>query len=136
VFKDQQGAWNWALAISAFLITGREGVEAVVFLIATLQQGTDVAVPLGATLGLIAAAGLGFAALEDGMQLDRRRFLRWTGMFIILVAGGLLAGSPVHFHEAGLWNLLQQVAIDLSGLLPSNSLVGVILGGMFGAHLW
>ena len=129
---DHQGAWNWALAIAAFLITGREGVEAVVFLIATLQQGTGYAVPLGAVLGLAASAALGFAVFEGGMHMDMRRFFRWTGIFIILVAGGLVANSLVHFHEAGLWNMGQQVVFDLSNVLPSDSLGGVILGGLFG----
>jgi high-affinity iron transporter len=129
---DHQGAWNWALAISAFLITGREGVEAVVFLIATLQQGTGWSVPSGAVLGLLAAAVLGFAVFQGGMHLDMRRFFRWTGIFIIFVAGGLVASSLVHFHEAGLWNIGQLVVVDLSNVLPSDSLGGVFLGGLFG----
>lgn len=132
VVKPKGSRWNFALAASAFLITGREGVESVVFLIATLQQSTGWAVPIGAISGLIGALLLGYAVFKCGVQLNMRRFFRWTGVFIILVAGGLLTNSLAHFHEAGVWNVLQSTAFDLSNVLPSDSLLGVVLGGMFG----
>jgi high-affinity Fe2+/Pb2+ permease len=57
---------------------------------------------------------------------------RLTGMFIILVAAGLLAGAVKALHEAGLWNQLQTVVFDLSHVLPIDTPLGVILSGMFG----
>ena len=122
-FLVKDSGWNLALAVSAFLITGREGVESVVFLIATLQQSVGWSVPGGALLGLVGAAALGYAVFKGGMKLNMRRFFRWTGVFIILVAGGLLANSLVRLHEAGLWNALQDRAFDLPNVLPSDSLL-------------
>src|ERR1700684_1488729 len=40
-----------ALVGMAFLAVGREGLESVFFLIATLQQDAGLGVPIGATLG-------------------------------------------------------------------------------------
>ena len=130
--KTQISGWNWSLAVVAFLVTGREGLEAAVFLIAVVQQSPGPAVPLGAALGLIAAALLGWAVFKGGMKIDLRRFFRWTGAFVILVAGGLVASSLNAFHEARMWNYLQATAFDLSTVLPSDSLVGTLLGGLLG----
>ncbi len=130
--KTQISGWNWSLAVVAFLVTGREGLEAAVFLIAVVQQSPGPAVPLGAALGLITAALLGWAVFKGGMKIDLRRFFRWTGAFVILVAGGLVASSLNAFHEAGMWNYLQATAFDLSTVLPSDSLVGTLLGGLLG----
>lgn len=57
-FLVKDSGWNLALAVSAFLINGREGVESVVFLIATLQQSVGWSVPAGALLRLVGAAAL------------------------------------------------------------------------------
>jgi high-affinity iron transporter len=130
--KTSTTKWSFALAASAFLVTGREGLEAVVFMIAILQQSTNWTIFAGGALGLLGALGLGYAVFKGGMKLNMRAFFRWTGVFIILVAGGLLSGVLVHLHEAGVWNLLQQQAFDLSNVLPSDSLLGVLFGGLFG----
>jgi len=130
--KAHSTNWSWALFATAFLVTGREGLEAVVFMIAILQQSTDATVFIGGALGLVCAAILGYAVFKGGMKLNMRAFFRWTGVFIILVAGGLLSGVLVHLHEAGVFNLFQTQAFDLSSVLPSDSLLGVLLGGMFG----
>ncbi|MBG1233392.1 iron uptake transporter permease EfeU [Aestuariivirga litoralis] len=124
--------WSWPLAGTAFLVTGREGLESVVFMIAIIQQASDWTVFAGAALGLLSAAVLGYAVFKGGMKLNMRAFFRWTGVFIILVAGGILANVLVHLHEAGIWNLFQETAFDLSNVLPSDSLIGVLLGGFFG----
>jgi high-affinity iron transporter len=75
---------------------------------------------------------MGWGIYQGGVRIDLRRFFRLTGMFIILVAAGLLAGAVKALHEAGLWNQLQTVVIDLSRVLPVDTPLGVILSGMFG----
>ena len=126
---DRQG---WALVGMAFLAVGREGLESVFFLLAVFQQSEGVSVPLGAALGLLTALGIGVAITYGGMKVDLRRFFRWTGAFIIFVAAGLLAGAVRAFHEAGLWNGLQERAFDLSGVLPADSVLGTLLSGLLG----
>jgi high-affinity iron transporter len=121
-----------ALVGMAFLAVGREGLESVFFLIATLQQDVGIGVPIGATLGLLCAFAFGFALYRGGIRLNLATFFRWTGVFIIFVAAGLAASAIRAFHEAGLWNALQQTAFDFSGVLPSDSIVGTLLTGIFG----
>lgn len=126
---DRQGL---ALALMAFLAVGREGLESVFFLLATFQQDVGIGVPIGAVLGLAVAIGVGAAIYRGGVRLDLRRFFRWTGAFIIFVAAGLLAGALRAFHEAGLWNGLQETAYDLSERLPVDSTLGTLLSGLLG----
>lgn len=123
---------GWALVGMAFFAVGREGLESVFFLLATFQQDVGWGVPFGAVLGILAAVGVGAAITYGGMRLDMRRFFRWTGVFIIFVAAGLLAGGLRAFHEAGLWNSLQERAFDLSAVLPSDGVFGTLLAGLLG----
>ena len=120
--------------------TGRHGVPRRrsrrpgigIFLIATVQQDVGIGVPIGAALGLLCAFAFGVGIYRGGVKLNLRRFFRFTGVFIIFVAAGLLAGAVHAFHEAGLWNSLQETAFDLSGILPGDGLIGTLLGGIFG----
>ena len=122
----------FALVGMAFFAVGREGLESVFFLLAIFQQSTGYEVPLGAFLGLAGAVGVGLLIYWGGVKLDLRRFFRFTGVFIIVVAAGLLAGFVRTAHEAGLWNGLQQVVADWSGVLPKDGPLGTVLAGMFG----
>ncbi len=42
------------------------------------------------------------------------------------------AGAIRAFHEAGLWNLFQDTAFDLSNVLSTHTLFGTLLEGIFG----
>ena len=77
----------------AFFAVGREGLESVFFLLAVFQQGTGPGVSTGAVLGLVGAVAIGWLIYVGGVRLDLRRFFRWTGVFIIFVAAGLLANA-------------------------------------------
>lgn len=123
---------GWALIGMVFLAVAREGLEAVFFLLAIFQQSEGSSAPLGALAGLIVAVVLGIAIYKGGVRLDLRRFFRFTGIFILIVAAGLLAGVLRKFHEAGLWNGLQGVVFDSSAILPEDSPLGTVLSGMFG----
>jgi high-affinity iron transporter len=123
---------GFSLATLAFLAVGREGLETIFFLSAIVQQSQGWSILIGAVLGLICAFGIGFAIYVGGTRINLRRFFQWTGVFIIFVAAGLLAGAVRAFHEAGIWNGLQGPTFDLSRILPADGLVGTLLGGFFG----
>ncbi len=127
------GGQAWALVLMVFLAVAREGLESVFFLLAAFQQGGSSAFA-GALLGVLAAAVLGYAIYVGGVRLDLRRFFRWTGLFILLVAAGLLAGAVRALHEAGLWNLGQTVLFDLGHVLPADGPLGTVLAGVLGYH--
>lgn len=128
--KSSRGT-AWALIGMAFFAVAREGLESVFFLLAMFQQNAGPAAPLGALAGVAGAALLSFAFYHGGIRIDLRRFFRWTGVFILVIAAGLLASALRNLHEAGLWNLLQTRVYDLSQVLPVSSLTGAILSGVF-----
>jgi len=123
---------GFALAALAFLAVGREGLETIFFLSAIVQQSQSASILIGAALGLVCAFVIGMAIYVGGTRINLRHFFRWTGVFIIFVAAGLLAGAVRAFHEAGIWNGLQGSTFDLSNVLPGDSLAGTLLGGFFG----
>lgn len=124
----------WALIGMTFFAVAREGLESVFFLLALFQQSPGPAAPLGALLGVGAAILMGVGIYRGGVRLDLRRFFRWTGVFIILVAAGLASSVLRNLHEAGIWNHLQQPVWDLTRTLPVGSIPGAILSGLFGYH--
>ena len=123
---------GWALVGMAFLAVAREGLESVFFLLAVFQQSPTWSMPVGAVLGLLAAVVIGALIYQGGMRLNLAKFFRWTGVFLIVVAAGLVAGSLRALHEAGVWNYLQEVVFDSSKYLHEDSPLGVLLGGFFG----
>lgn len=123
---------GWALVGMAFLAVAREGLESVFFLLAVFQQSPTWSMPVGAVLGLLAAVVIGALIYRGGMRLNLAKFFRWTGVFLIVVAAGLVAGSLRALHEAGVWNHLQEVVFDSSKYLHEDSPLGVLLGGFFG----
>lgn len=74
----------------------------------------------------------GYLLYQGGIRLNLAKFFRWTGVFLILVAAGLLAGSLRALHEAGVWNHLQSIVFNSSAYLHEDSPLGVLLGGFFG----
>ncbi len=126
------GGSGLALVGMVFLAVGREGLESVFFLLATFKQDVGPAVPTGAVLGLLGAVALGYGVYRGGLRLNLRLFFRWTGVFIVFVAAGLLASAVRSLHEAGLWDGLQKTAFDLSAVLPNDSIAGTLLSGLFG----
>lgn len=125
---------TWALVATTFLAVAREGLEAVFFLLAIIQQSPGGMVPLSALAGSAVAAAAGFGLYRGSVRLDLARFFRWTGVLVIIVAAGLAATVLRNLHEAGVWNMLQQPAWDMGRVLPISSIPGAILSGMFGYH--
>ncbi|PRD45966.1 iron transporter [Phyllobacterium phragmitis] len=120
------------LILMVFFAVAREGLESVFFLLAAFQQSQGMAAPLGALLGVLVAIAIGYGIYIGGLKLNLRRFFRWTGVFILFVAAGILANSVKALHEAGIWNHWQTVVFDMSNVLPLDSPLGALLSGMFG----
>ena len=127
-----QGGTPWALVGMAFLAVLREGLESLFFLLAAFQQTFSRLPAIGAVAGLAVAIALGIGLYKGAVRMDLRRFFQITGVLIIFVAAGLVAGALKSLHEAGLWNHLQTLAFDWTQTLPVYSLVGSVLAAVFG----
>lgn len=123
---------GWALLATVFLAVAREGLETVFFLFTVFQQDESGEFALGALLGLAAAIAVGLAIYVGGVRLNLKRFFQGTGLLLIFVAAGVLAGALRALHEAGIWNGLQGIVWDLSAVLPEQGFPGALLSGLFG----
>jgi high-affinity iron transporter len=123
-----------ALATMAFLAVLKEGFETAVFLLAAAQatHGSRWAALFGGVAGIAVAIGIGFGIYFGGLKLNLGRFFRITGVFLIFIAAGLVTGALRTAHEAGWVNIGQQQVFDFSSWMPSRSVLGALITGMFG----
>jgi high-affinity iron transporter len=122
-----------ALVAMAFFAVLREGLETAVFLLAVFQSSTNPgAASLGAVLGLVTAAVVGYLLYKGGLRINLSRFFRVTGVVLAVVAAGLVASALHTAHEATWFNLLQAKALDLSWLVAPGSIRAALLTGMLG----
>ncbi len=122
-----------ALVLMAFLAVLKEGFETAVFLLATFQASTNAAAAAtGAVLGILVAVGLGIGIYRGGVRINLSKFFRATGIFLVLVAAGLVVTALRTAHEAGWLNAGQQRTVDLSWFAPVGSLRGALFTGVFG----
>jgi high-affinity iron transporter len=122
-----------ALVGMAFFAVLREGFETAVFLLAVFESATSpAAASIGAILGLVVAAVLGYLIYKGGLRVNLGRFFRVTGAVLALVAAGLVASALHAAHEATWFNVLQAKAFDLSWLVAPGSVRAALLTGMLG----
>jgi len=96
----------WVIGVIAFTGVFREGAETVLFMWGLLTQATTAAgwaSALGALLGLVMAASLGWAIFRGGQHVSLKRFFGVTSVFLLLFAVQLLLYA---FHESTEANLL------------------------------
>ncbi len=121
---------GWGLVIVAALAVGREGLETALFLWAAAQATGESTVPLlGALLGLLVAAGLGYLLHRGVLKVNLSRFFTWTGAALIIIAGGVLAYGIHDLQEAGILPGLHLLAFDVSAAVPPSSWYGTLLKG-------
>jgi high-affinity iron transporter len=131
----------WALSILAFTAVVREGIETSLFLLgqaaaATTEHAGAASTMVGAFIGLLIAALLGYGFYRGARVLNLARFFRWTGVALIFIAGGLVSHAAHEFIDAGLIGFGTATAFDIRGFLPSEpeggNLLGQLLRAVFG----
>ena len=129
-------AGRWSLTLVAMLAVGREGLETALFLWAATeatsrQTGATTAPLLGAALGLVAAVVLGYLIYRGALTINLTTFFTWTGAFLIVVAGGVLAYGVHDLQEGHVLPGLGTLAFDVSAQIPPSSWYGTLLKGVF-----
>ncbi len=132
-----------ALVVMSFFAVLREGFETAVFIVPYLQADnlgaaglSRTSVVVGAVLGLVVAALIGWGIYRGGIRLNLNRFFKVTSVFLVIVAAGLVANAAHSAFEAQWYNGLQHSPLDLSGVIsPSNeSPLSNLVTAMFGVR--
>jgi high-affinity iron transporter len=119
-----------ALALTAFIAVGREGLETSLFIWSAVQAtGQSTQPVLGAALGLVSAVVLGWLFYRGAVRINLATFFTWTGAALIVVAAGVLAYGIHDLQEAGLLPGLNSLAFDVSSAVPPDSWYGALLKG-------
>lgn len=120
---------GWAMFWIAFISVGREGLETTIMLWSSVTQPEAL---LGATVGLLAAAALGYLVYRGLVRFNLGTFFTVTGIILIIAAAGILAHG---IHE------LQEAAVlpgPYSGapITPTDLMTGAVAVGLTGGPFW
>jgi len=119
-----------AMASTAFLATGREGLETALFLWPSLRA-TGYDAGAGAVLGILGAILLTYLIYKRSVHLNLAAFFKVTGAGLVVVAAGVLAYGLKDLQEAGAIPGIAARAFDISSTIPPSSWYGTLLKGVF-----
>ena len=119
-----------ALALTAFLAVGREGLETALFVWAA-GQGNGSGALIGALLGLVVASAIGYGIYRRSVNLNLALFFKITGAALVVVAAGVLAYGLHDLQEAAILPGLHSLAFDVTRQIPPSSWYGTLLKGVF-----
>ncbi len=119
-----------AMASTAFLATGREGLETALFLWPSLKA-TGYDAGAGAILGILGAIVLAYLLYRRSVHLNLAAFFKLTGAGLVVVAAGVLAYGLHDLQEAGAIPGIGAQAFDVSRAVPPSSWYGTLLKGVF-----
>lgn len=124
------GLGTLALALTALVAVGREGLETSLFIWSAVRATGDTTSPLlGALLGLASAVALGYLFYRGALRINLAKFFTWTGAALIVVAAGVLAYGIHDLQEARLLPGLDRLAFDVSSSIEPGSWYGALLKG-------
>lgn len=123
-----------ALAVLAFAMVFREGLETALFMFSVTQTSSPLQVAVGGAVGLAAAVALGYAVYVGGKRINLGTFFKVTGGLLLVVAAGLFAHGMAMFQSASLIPAFFYPLWDLSNVtvLTHESFIGQFLIAFFG----
>jgi high-affinity iron transporter len=122
----------FALGSLAFVSVLREGVETSLFLSALLVTSRDMQLFPGAVLGLVIAAGITYLLFRSAIRLNLRNFFIVTGIFLILIAAGLIGHSVMALQDIGWLPIGTTIVWNLQALISNEGLAGRLLHAFVG----
>jgi high-affinity iron transporter len=114
----------------AFFAVVREGVETSIFLWSSVAAtGQGFVAVLGALIGLVVAAWLGYLIYRGALRMNLSIFFKYTGIFLIIVAAGILAYGFHELQEINLFPFLTATTFDVSSVVVEGEWLDVLLKG-------
>ena len=132
VERAAAGGSAFALAILAFLIVVREGLETALFLFGASNTASPAATTVGGLLGLAAAIAIGRVIYQGSRRINLSLMFSVTGVLLILFAAGLLGHGLHEFQEAGYLNVLAEETWNTNDIVDEKSTAGSLLKGLLG----
>ncbi|MGW4015126.1 iron uptake transporter permease EfeU [Rhodococcus ruber] len=121
-----------AVLTLSFFAVGREGLETALLMVGYAENTADSAWPLvGLLLGLGVAAVLTVLMYLGAIRIDMARFFRYTGVFLVVVAAGILAYGLRALQIGGVLPGGSTLAFDVSANYDAGSWYGTVLAGIF-----
>ncbi|MGW0042454.1 iron uptake transporter permease EfeU [Rhodococcus sp. NPDC003348] len=121
-----------AVAAMAFFAVGREGVETALLLVGYAENAGNSVWPLiGLLLGIAVAAVLTVLLYFGAVRINFAKFFKYTGVFLIVVAAGILAYGVRALQIAGWLPGGSNLAFDASASFDTSSWYGTVLQGIF-----
>ncbi|MCW1822087.1 iron transporter [Mycolicibacterium conceptionense] len=119
-----------AVALLAFLAVGREGVETALFMVGYAEAETLW--PLtGLIIGVLIAAAIAYGMYAGAVRINLAKFFKYTGIFLVVVAAGILAYGIKALQTVGWIPGLNAKAFDMSGAFDWSAAYGEIVQGVF-----
>jgi high-affinity iron transporter len=119
-----------AVALLAFLAVGREGVETALFMVGFAEAET--AWPLvGLVIGVLIAVAIAYGMYAGAVRINLAKFFKYTGVFLILVAAGILSYGVGALQTVGWLPGLGVRALDITSWFNWSSWYGQAIQGIF-----
>lgn len=141
VHREMGRAGRAGLILLVFVSVLREGVESVIFLGAARMASPERNL-LGALLGILTAAVLGFLFFRGTLRIRLGRFFAVMNVLLVLFAAGLVAHGIHELQEAGtlptliehVWDINPAYSAESGSppILHEDGGVGSVLEGLFG----
>jgi len=109
------------MVVHAFLVVVREGVETV-FFFAAISHG-DIGQAMqswGALIGIVLAAVVAFLFFRGSMKVSLKTFFKVTGVFIILIAAGLVVQGFAILQDLNVIGSVAPHVYDLTWFMPEH----------------
>jgi high-affinity iron transporter len=121
---------RFAVVALAFLAVGREGVETALFMVGYAEA--DTAWPLlGLVAGVLVAGGIAYGMYAGAVRINLQKFFKYTGVFLIVVAAGVLSYGLGALQTVGWLPGLRSRAFYIADWFDWSSWYGQIIQGVF-----
>ena len=114
----------------AFLAVGREGVETALFMVGYAEAET--AWPLaGLIVGVLIAVAIAYGMYVGALRINLAKFFSYTGVFLIIVAAGILSYGIGALQTVGWLPGLANKAFDITSWFNWSAWYGEAIQGIF-----
>ena len=121
-----------AVLTLSFFAVGREGIETALLMVGYAENANGSLWPLlGLLLGIVVAAILTVFLYFGAIRINFAVFFKYTGIFLIVVAAGILAYGIRALQIGGVIPGGSSVAFDITAHFDASSWYGTVLAGIF-----